>query len=329
MTIAPIDIAVLVNPHSGGEHGRKLLDLLERHRGKNPPGLSVAALDWNDLDRQLAEARLAKLILVAGGDGTLSSIFARLTEPDARQGPPLPPVGVLPLGTGNDLARELRLHNFFSWRAIADSLRRYQKLDAKPLTIWNVAWGVNLEYSAAFCNYLSCGFDAAVVRRFAGYRAKRSALVSRLGVSGNRLLYAAAAARELRCMLPTLEIECVDRPVALAENLRSIVFANIRSVLGLGQSNRQADPFDRQIEIVAVRRVSGYLDMCLGARNAWLGHEMKGRASQIDFCLPSTVAVQLDGEARPDITGPRMCISPRGSVMVLVGPAAGRDDAYT
>lgn len=46
----------------------------------------------------------AELIVAAGGDGTLRSVIEGMLQEDPR-----PPLGILPLGTGNDLARALEI----------------------------------------------------------------------------------------------------------------------------------------------------------------------------------------------------------------------------
>ncbi|CAJ1339472.1 unnamed protein product, partial [Effrenium voratum] len=48
-------------------------------------------------------------ILACGGDGTVTWILSELNERKDRvfQGIMMPPVGIIPLGTGNDLARSL------------------------------------------------------------------------------------------------------------------------------------------------------------------------------------------------------------------------------
>jgi len=46
---------------------------------------------------------------VAGGDGTVGWVLGCLTELRTQVREPVPPVGIIPLGTGNDLSRS------FNW----------------------------------------------------------------------------------------------------------------------------------------------------------------------------------------------------------------------
>ena len=90
-------LLIFVNTKSGGKQGIKLLSGFKRHL--NP----YQVYDLYAF-RNIAKYR----VLVAGGDGTVGWVLGALDDMMPYLKEPHPPCGVLPLGTGNDLARALK-----------------------------------------------------------------------------------------------------------------------------------------------------------------------------------------------------------------------------
>lgn len=94
-------IALIVNPRAGA--GDLSVDLLEQRLGS--AGASVtrygidALRDTAAVDRAFADA---DAVAIGGGDGTINHFIAPILRHDL-------PLGVIPLGTANDLARTLDL----------------------------------------------------------------------------------------------------------------------------------------------------------------------------------------------------------------------------
>lgn len=147
-------ILVFINSKSGGRLGPELMDHFEEllspeqvyDLSKHSPA-AVLEYGVGCLDRMADSDECARLtrqnlrIIVAGGDGTvgwvLSSLGA-LRELSATHS--VPPVGVIPLGTGNDLSRSFGWGGTFSSTS-KKSLKRclVKALGAKavPLDTWN------------------------------------------------------------------------------------------------------------------------------------------------------------------------------------------------
>lgn len=97
------DVLVVHNPKANAVRMDTLRDVIGKHFGER-------RVDWLECSREDLAERLqpwlrrgVRLIIAAGGDGTVSDIASALPAGDA------PLVGLLPLGTGNVLARELGL----------------------------------------------------------------------------------------------------------------------------------------------------------------------------------------------------------------------------
>ncbi len=111
-------------------------------------------------------------VLVAGGDGTVNWILDSMMHlaPEQR-----PPVAVLPLGTGNDMARVLGWGHTTSVEAVPDLLYHIMRhASTTHLDRWQMTCatedgsGKKKEggRKVLFSNYLGVGVDAAIVTAF-------------------------------------------------------------------------------------------------------------------------------------------------------------------
>ncbi|KAM0930055.1 hypothetical protein ACQ4PT_001141 [Festuca glaucescens] len=232
-------MVVFVNSKSGGRHGPELkLRLHELISEEQVFDLSdVKPSDFIRYGLGCLE-RLAERgdncaknirgnlrIMVAGGDGTVGWVLGCLQELNMLKREPVPPTGIIPLGTGNDLARSFGWGGSFpfGWRS---AVKRYlSKAGAAPivhLDSWqavitmpegqidelphalkkvepadhlefNKENGIKLpekasSYKGVFYNYLSIGMDAQVAYGFHHLRNEKPYLAQ--GPVANKMIYA-------------------------------------------------------------------------------------------------------------------------------------------
>uniref|UniRef100_A0A8C2XFI3 Diacylglycerol kinase n=1 Tax=Cyclopterus lumpus TaxID=8103 RepID=A0A8C2XFI3_CYCLU len=168
-------LLVFVNPKSGGNQGNKILQsfmwylnprqVFDLSQGGPKEGL--------ELYRKVHNLR----IMACGGDGTVGWILSCLDELAIN---PQPPVAVLPLGTGNDLARTLNWGGGYTDEPLSKILSHVEDGTVVQLDRWNLQ--VDPNHSAGvepdeqqtdkvkglnvFNNYFSLGFDAHVTLEF-------------------------------------------------------------------------------------------------------------------------------------------------------------------
>ncbi|TKR64271.1 hypothetical protein L596_024836 [Steinernema carpocapsae] len=168
-------LVVLVNPKSGGKQGmliyKKFQEILNPMqvfnicKGGPEPGLLLFSTIKN------------ANVLVCGGDGTIASVLNamdRINFPEGR-----PPVAVLPLGTGNDLARCLRWGGGYQ----NESLHKILHMIRKATIVDMDRWQIKIEQTEngekgdpqpydVINNYFSIGVDASIAHRFHVLREK-------------------------------------------------------------------------------------------------------------------------------------------------------------
>lgn len=273
----------LINNRSGNQSGERLLKQLEKC-----PGVQAEALDFSRLEQQLSAASSASRLVVAGGDGTFSAVLSSQHLGST-------PVVCMPLGTANDLSRELGIPNLVRRLKPEELPTAFSSIQIKPMAVWQARSG---DRAMPFCAYLALGYEAAVVHDFSRWR--QSTRWSNRAT--NRLVYSCYGLRRMFTRLNGIEVSVDGRPAGACPSSASLIVSNIGSHLGLGLANRNCSPFDETIECLAPRTAFSYGTM-IGASLGVASppkHFASGKTIRLEKIPPET-ALHIDGEPQPPL----------------------------
>ena len=309
-------VCCLINPSSGNKAGSRLIAELKEIADRYFPKVEIVETSLELLDQQVKLASRSDLILIGGGDGTISQVVNRLYPTEAI-------VGIIPLGTANDLSRELGIDKLFKQAGLAGLLAHYRNAPIRDLSLWRLEYGFECKQSRLFCNYVSFGFDASVVaecERWRGHLGKRPFFAKRIFT---KFLYALAAFKQLlQPGYPQVTIKALDDEFFqqhLFPDWRGVFVSNVRAVMGWGVANQSGSPFDNNCEVQIVKSILNYLCMLASYKlplpkpvllDAAKGWEIDG--------FVDTIAVQVDGEYASEVKCQKCRIMRTGKVGVLV-----------
>ncbi|KAL4335808.1 hypothetical protein GQ457_07G041650 [Hibiscus cannabinus] len=230
-------IVVFINPRSGGRIGPVLKERLQQLISEEQVfdlqdvkphdfvryGLACLEKWANNGDFCAKEIRQNIRVLVAGGDGTVGWVLGCLGELNQKGREPVPPVAIVPLGTGNDLSRSFGWGGSFpfAWKSgIKKTLHRAAVGPISYLDSWHFVMEMpggevvdpphslhatevccldkTLEfeeavpdkvngYEGVFYNYFSIGMDAQVAYGFHHLRNEKPYLAH--GPFTNKIIY--------------------------------------------------------------------------------------------------------------------------------------------
>ncbi|CAH2069607.1 unnamed protein product [Thlaspi arvense] len=298
-----VPLMVFVNPKSGGRQGPLIKERLQNLISKDQVfdltevkpnefiryGLGCLEALAAQGDECAKEIREKMRIVVAGGDGTVGWVLGCLGELNVQNRQPVPPVSIMPLGTGNDLSRSFGWGGSFpfAWKsAIKRTLHRASIAPISRLDSWNILitmpcgeivdppyslkttqecfidQSLEIEgelppttngYEGVFYNYFSIGMDAQVAYGFHHLRNEKPYLAN--GPIANKIIYSGYG-----CSQGWFMTHCTNDPGL--RGLKNIMTLHIKK---LDSSEWEKVPVPKSVRAVVALNLHSYGS----GRNPW------------------------------------------------------------
>lgn len=315
VSISPPDLPnwklliVVANCKSGNNDGDKLLSCLRSlmnpaqliDLSARPPD---AAMEWCRLISPSVEQ--APIILVAGGDGTVGWVLNTIHKSKLS---PEPRVGIVPLGTGNDLSRVLGWGKQYSSSTPgSEVLAKVQNAETIPLDRWRVdvsskhhVYLPRQNQTYYMYNYMSVGVDAQVALSF--HKTRESPFYIFSSRIFNKILYLCfgtqqVVERECRDLEKKLDLFLDGKKIKLPP-VEAVVILNIPSwgagvdLWAMGDNNLpEQNISDGLLEVVAIFSSFHIAQLQVGLSKP----HIIGQARTVQIKLRDSVAMQVDGE---------------------------------
>ncbi|MCL2208052.1 MAG: hypothetical protein FWB90_08185 [Fibromonadales bacterium] len=279
----------LINPISGGGQGRLVFDFL-------PEIMRSMAFDEHEwkcefsiyeyFDEQVKEAlENSECVIAVGGDGTATAVFDVLLQHEELRNVK---IGLIPLGTGNDLARVLNLYEALVSRGLLYLVRKLVTAQTRSFDLWKI----NGKFAMA--NYFSAGIDARIAHDFNCDRA--AGRIAGNSVFKNKLHYVKRffADKDYRLEAGELQVtyESGEKKNFALVNNRTVIVGNIPSFAGGNNPFGKSDMADGLLEVLKVKSIRGFLKALsiIGPGTSVI------KAKKIEINLKNDEFIQIDGE---------------------------------
>ncbi len=150
-------VLFLINPVSGKLSGQSLKDcIITELNGVLDRGSYDIEYSEKDTEKQCKNLLSNyEIVVVAGGDGTISQIVKVITRLEKK-----PQLGIIPIGTGNDLANSIGVLHLYKTQGLGALLKMILRCKVERVDI------LSLGNKFIFTNYFGMGTDAKISNDF-------------------------------------------------------------------------------------------------------------------------------------------------------------------
>jgi len=299
----------LINPISGGGQGKEVFDFLPEIMRS----MDFKEDEWKSefsikelFEEQIRDALANSQCLIAvGGDGTMTAVFSVLLQHEEFRHIK---IGLIPLGTGNDLARVLKLYSALVDRGLLYLVRKLVVANSKELDLWQV----NGKFAMA--NYFSAGIDAHIAYDFNRDRAEGR--IAGNSVLKNKLHYVKRFFANKNYRLKSGELHITDefgkKNTFSLKNNCTVIVGNIPSFASGSNPFGKSDMADGLLEVLRIKSIQNFLRaISIGASSYVI------KAKEIEIHLEKEEFIQIDGEDFKDKLEIPICIKFGGKVNML------------
>jgi diacylglycerol kinase family enzyme len=232
-----------------------------------------------DFAEQLpARAPDYRAVIVAGGDGTVSQTVQALAGIEHP-----PKLGIIPIGTGNDLARSLGI--FSTYKKCGLSALMEVILSAQTVRVDTLG----LNGKRFFQCYFGIGIDAKIAHDFNFFRGRKDfhLLFSR---SLNELFYGALGIRNIMFRIPyDIRLRYRDTSgetsvVTVAGNMCEIIVTNAHTYAGGARPCSKTHMGDGKFEVTVIRTAGEWIRLIMS----------RFTGKPLDLSCPDTLQFQTD-----------------------------------
>ncbi|MDI6793814.1 MAG: diacylglycerol kinase family protein [bacterium] len=328
-------IKFLVNPLSGGKKKHQIIDRIEQTliscKLTSPADYQIEFTNPDDISNQVISAcQSYEKIVAAGGDGTVGQVIQGIVQSGTKR-----KLGIIPLGTANDLSRTLGLYRVFQEKGLAGLINIILRGRVKNLDV------LSLNDKFIFSNYFSLGLDAKICRDFNLWRSKKIAgwkpgsLVNKLfyiwlglknlgyyetgefsitigrddqeqkgaEARGNGKKKVSSSGHPLpdRLGLAGRRVSSLDNPQSAIRNpksrIRGIIVSNIKDYASGSPISRQAEISDGKFEVTIIKTLADFIRLLAARFLPSLNRNMEQyQANRVRIEGTPGGYFQLDGE---------------------------------
>ena len=254
-------------------------------------------------------------IIAAGGDGTAARIVQVLARLEKK-----PSLGIIPIGTGNDLARVSGAYRLYKQKGLKALVAALLAGSTRPLDVFSV------NDKIFFTNYCGIGLDAKISN---DYNLKRDTPFMRAAASffNGRIAYAWFSGSNLLYHMPfALEIHCTDagqqpRTLKIGAGARQVFVTGIPSYAAGARPSDRCRIDDGLFEVTVIETLWQWfmLHMTRFASRSLpqiLPSVMQAQASSMVMRFTGSTCFQADGELYYGMPAPGQALTIRAAAQL-------------